>query len=184
MKRIIPLLSIVLATCSPAEKSDKTFDDTFSAYVSAFNGSEYDKFLTFLPSQTFEKVSKEQIIQYYKKAERTIGQTKIQDYEFTKMGPVLSKGDSVFRRIRYKSTIVNYSNRDTINPAALLYLKNIYGEANLEYDSTQRMYIIHQTKDLIFMRANDSKWTFLEFDSTKENKLIKRLVPLEISTRL
>jgi len=137
-----------------------------------------------MPPQTFENVSKEQVIEYYEKIQKTIGQTRIQDYEFIKRGQLLTKGDSTFRKIRYKSTIVNYSNRDTVNLSAVKYLADIYGEENIEYDSLEHLYIIHQVKDLIFMGSRGTNWTFLEYDSTKENKLIKRLVPSDILGRL
>ena len=184
MKRLFQIICLLLTCCSTTDTDDKKFDDTFHDYVSAFNENKYDEFLKFIPSQTFEKVSKKQVIEYYEKIQKTIGQTRIQEYEFIKRGQVLTKGDSTFRKIRYKSTIVNYSNRDTVNLSAVKYLADIYGEENIEYDSLERLYIIHQVKDLIFMRSRDTNWTFLEFDSTKENRLTKRLVPSDILERL
>ncbi len=185
MKRIIPTLFLLVSGCSSIDTSDKTFDDTFKAFVTAVNNSQYEESLKYIPSQTFEKVSREQVIEYLKEAEQTIGQTRIQQYEFIRRGPVLFKRDSIFRKIRYKSIVVNYSNRDTLNPAAVKYLSNIYGMENIKYDSTERLYIINQVKDLIFMKSKESNWTFLELDSTKEeSKLTKRLVPADILRRL
>jgi hypothetical protein len=184
MKRLFQVICLTATCCSPTDISDKSFDDTFQGYVTAFNDNQYEDFLNYIPSQTFETVSKERVIEFYKEMQGTIGQTRIQDYEFIKRGPILTKGDSIFRKIRYKSTIVNYSNRDTINHSAFNYLANIYGEGNIQYDSLERLYIIYQVKDLIFMRTNESNWRFLEYDSTKENKLTKRLVPQDILGRL
>jgi hypothetical protein len=173
-----------MTCCSPADTDDKIFDDIFRDYVLAFNENKYDEFLKFIPSQTFEKFSKDYVIEQYEIVQKTIGQTRIEDYEFIKRGQVLTKGDSTFRKIKYKSTIVNYSNRDTVNLSAVKYLANIYGEENIEYDSLKHLYIIHQVKDLIFMRSKDTNWTFLEYDSNKKNKLTKRLVPADILERL
>jgi|GEM_PF-2846715 len=184
MKRLVQIICLLLTCCSPTETDEKTFDDTFRDYVSAFNENKYDEFLKFMPPQTFEKITKTQIIAYYEKVQKTIGQTRIQDYEFIKRGRLLTKGDSTFRKIRYKSTIVNYSNRDKVNLSAAKYLADIYGQENIEYDSLKHLYIIHQVKDLIFMRSRGTNWTFLEYDSTKENKLIKRLVSPDILDRL
>jgi len=184
MKRIIFAIFLLVNGCSATNTSDEVFEDTFKAYVTAYNNREWMESLKYIPPQTFEKFSREQIVEYLQEAERTIGQTKILEYEFVRRGPVLVKGDSVFRKIRYKSTVVNYSNRDTLNPNAVKYLGNIYGEANIKYDSSKRIYIINQIKDLIFMRAKDTDWVFLECDSVKETKMTKRLVPPDILLKL
>lgn len=185
MKKLIPIIVLFLIGCSSTDTNDKAFDDTFKAFVTAVNNSQYEESLKYIPPQTFEKVSREQVIEYLKEVEETVGKTKIEKYEFIRLGPVLFKGDSIFRKIRYRSKVVNYSNRDTLNPAAVTYLNDIYGMENIEYDSAEHLYIINQVKDLIFMKARDSNWTFLETDSTKEDsKLTKRLVPTDILKRL
>jgi hypothetical protein len=184
MNRIILTVCFAAISCSPPDTSDRAFDDMFRAYVTAFNNNEYEKFLEYIPPQTFEKFSKEQVIESYKETQEEIGQTTIEDYEFLRRGPILTKGDSTFRKVRYKSAVVVFKEKGTMSPSAITYLTDFYGEENVEFDSVHDRYVIHQVKDLIFMRQGNASWTFLEHDSTKVTALTKRLVPRDILERL
>jgi len=164
-------------------RENRKFDSLYKDYADALNRGDYEKSADFLPKQTFDRITRKEFVDYFKKSETQIGKAKIIAYQFSNYGSILRKGDSSFRKVNYQSTVIIKSIADTIDHRIFNHLKSVYGDGNVSYEEAKGIYTIKQLTDLLLMKGKGN-WTFLEYRERKENKLIKRIIPKDVLAKL
>ena len=170
---------IISLTCCDLEKeTNESCERAFQAYIKALDEKDYEKAITYIPSQ----ISREKIRQTLKESEKLIGHISIDNYKMT-YGKIVVQADSIFKRIRCESTTA-IKIKEYPTEGAIGRLEKSYGYGNVKFDSSKMSYLIKKDVNMAFIKSGIHNWVFIEYDPYAPSSLVKRIIPKNILERL
>lgn len=199
MNKILSILAIVvmISSCGTSKKAktllenQNTIKTDFYKYLDAISNKEFSKSMDYIVPEFFEIIPKEQMI---KAMEQTFNDPEMEfdlkDPKILEIGNIKEVNNRFYSKLRYSNLmnmkIVSEEEEETEeekkmqNSLMKLSFEQIFGSANVEYDSETNFFQIYSEKEVIAISDNGkTDWKFLVVDE-EQNFILEKLVPEEV----
>ncbi len=186
MKKFITILLIAISFTASSQTSDAVLNKRLAEYLVFSKELKVDALLDYMYPRMFELASREQLKQLLEQAFNSPDiSIKLDSLTIDKILPVSKFSKGAYTKFTYslvmKIKLTNPAMEDK-SEAILDNFKEKFGEKNVFYDETTKLFSVYQTKDALAIKDNYSKniWTMLGLE--KEQSL-EKIIPAEIKAK-
>jgi hypothetical protein len=181
MKKILFAILALNYSLTFSQTDKSILKNDIKIYIKANNESDFETLVNYYPEFAFDSISKEKLINEYKKFYSNGNQTKIVMDTIFKIDTIISIKSNKYARIKIpqKTTmdLNEFKGENGMSYVISLYYQTAimeYGEKNVSYKEGEWIFYIKSDKPTYGIKKNN-QWTFTELNEETE-----KYIPIEI----
>jgi hypothetical protein len=186
MKKLLLFIFIAASFTVYSQTSDPALNKRLSQYLAYSKDLKIDQLLGYMYPRIFEMASKNQIKEALVSAYNNPDiQIKLDSIAISKVLPISKFNKGAYTKFSYAVKMQIKLLKEEMAESANKILENFkekFGEENVTYDETAKLFLVYQTKEALAIKDNYSKniWTILGLEKDQN---INSIIPAVIKKK-